>query len=244
MANKMNRELQLKLYQDFIVNCTTVSKSVKNYSDFKRINECLALLFPAKKDVSILDFDNPIEFEDVISKLTIQKQFVDYEQKGGNQYSNTLKHYLRFLYAKMMFSKTCNLASNNNDKKHPLQQIFYGAPGTGKSNTIKSKVEEKGRIHFRTTFHPDSDYSTFVGCYKPTMIQAPVRDGSGHEVSSATIEEKAAFLTALYLKPSPKPIARLGTDTMALKIRNLFFLSSRKSTAAIAHKSLATFSNC
>lgn len=50
----------------------------------------------------------------------------------------------------------------------PLQTIFYGAPGTGKSRTIKCEVEDKGRIHFRTTFHPDSDYSTFVGCYKPT----------------------------------------------------------------------------
>ncbi len=51
----------------------------------------------------------------------------------------------------------------------PLQQIFYGAPGTGKSNTIKRDVEDQGKIHFRTTFHPDSDYSTFVGCYKPTL---------------------------------------------------------------------------
>jgi Cdc6-like AAA superfamily ATPase len=52
-----------------------------------------------------------------------------------------------------------------------LQQIFYGAPGTGKSNTIKKETEEaekEGRV-FRTTFHPDSDYSTFVGCYKPSM---------------------------------------------------------------------------
>lgn len=51
----------------------------------------------------------------------------------------------------------------------PLQRIFYGAPGTGKSNTIKREVEDQGIAHFRTTFHPDSDYSTFVGCYKPTM---------------------------------------------------------------------------
>lgn len=51
----------------------------------------------------------------------------------------------------------------------PLQQIFYGAPGTGKSFKIKTDVEDAGRIYFRTTFHPDSDYSTFVGCYKPTM---------------------------------------------------------------------------
>lgn len=75
-------------------------------------------------------------------------------------------------------------------KDFPLQQIFYGAPGTGKSNTIKREVEDKGRIHFRTTFHPDSDYSTFVGCYKPTMVEAPVRDGSGHEVKEAKQEEK------------------------------------------------------
>lgn len=52
---------------------------------------------------------------------------------------------------------------------HPLQQIFYGAPGTGKSNTIKKEVDNKGKTSFRVTFHPDSDYSTFVGCYKPTM---------------------------------------------------------------------------
>ena len=50
-----------------------------------------------------------------------------------------------------------------------LQQIFYGAPGTGKSNKIKEEVDNLGKIHFRTTFHPDSDYSTFVGAYKPTM---------------------------------------------------------------------------
>jgi hypothetical protein len=57
------------------------------------------------------------------------------------------------------------------DPNAPLQQIFYGAPGTGKSNTIKRETEvaeKEGRV-FRTTFHPDSDYSTFVGCYKPSM---------------------------------------------------------------------------
>lgn len=54
----------------------------------------------------------------------------------------------------------------------PLQQIFYGAPGTGKSHKIKDdadvKIADAKNLVFRTTFHPDSDYSTFVGCYKPT----------------------------------------------------------------------------
>lgn len=49
----------------------------------------------------------------------------------------------------------------------PFQQISYGAPGTGKSHGIK--IHTKGESVIRTTFHPDSDYSTFVGAYKPTM---------------------------------------------------------------------------
>lgn len=53
------------------------------------------------------------------------------------------------------------------DENLCLQKIFYGAPGTGKSNKIEELTNDNNRI--RTTFHPDSDYSTFVGAYKPTM---------------------------------------------------------------------------
>lgn len=59
----------------------------------------------------------------------------------------------------------------------PLQQIFYGAPGTGKSFEINRLTKNKEVI--RTTFHPDSDYSTFVGAYKPTSVEVPVRDVTG-----------------------------------------------------------------
>ncbi len=52
--------------------------------------------------------------------------------------------------------------------KYPLQQIIFGAPGTGKSFSIKSNSAITEDNTIRTTFHPDSDYSTFVGCYKPT----------------------------------------------------------------------------
>ena len=58
-----------------------------------------------------------------------------------------------------------------------LQRIFYGAPGTGKSFEINRLTKNKEVI--RTTFHPDSDYSTFVGAYKPTSIEVPVRDVTG-----------------------------------------------------------------
>lgn len=71
--------------------------------------------------------------------------------------------------------------NNNQIKNLPPQQIFYGAPGTGKSNTIKEQTaiaEKEGRV-IRTTFHPDSDYSTFVGAYKPTTIAVLMRDVTG-----------------------------------------------------------------
>lgn len=70
---------------------------------------------------------------------------------------------------------------NNHQMAAPLQQIFYGAPGTGKSHKIKEneqvKNAEEKKLVFRTTFHPDSDYSTFVGAYKPTMKKQYRYDG-------------------------------------------------------------------
>lgn len=50
----------------------------------------------------------------------------------------------------------------------PLQQIFYGAPGTGKSHTVDKDYVKDNKC-FRITFHPDTDYASFVGCYKPKM---------------------------------------------------------------------------
>lgn len=73
----------------------------------------------------------------------------------------------------------------------PIQQIIYGAPGTGKSFEICKITEqidelteanaEEPRV-FRTTFHPDSDYSTFVGAYKPEKTKHPVRNVAGNIV--------------------------------------------------------------
>lgn len=76
----------------------------------------------------------------------------------------------------------------------PLQQIFYGAPGTGKSHTIKDYT--KGKDVIRTTFHPDSDYSTFVGAYKPTTKEVKLRDVSGHVVledGKEVVEDKIVY---------------------------------------------------
>lgn len=69
------------------------------------------------------------------------------------------------------------------------QQIIYGAPGTGKSHLVKGETkfwEGKERV-VRTTFHPDSDYSTFVGAYKPSTEDAK-RYVNGQELTDANGE--------------------------------------------------------
>jgi len=80
------------------------------------------------------------------------------------------------------------------------QKIFYGAPGTGKSHKVKSLVGEDISNHVRTTFHPDTDYSTFVGAYKPTMKKVPrYNPNSGAEMGT---EEKItySFVAQSFLK--------------------------------------------
>ncbi len=77
-----------------------------------------------------------------------------------------------------------DLKPNSFEPNNARQVIHYGAPGTGKSHKIKEILGEyegcpedkkvpKENI-FRTTFHPDSDYSTFVGAYKPSKGKKPL----------------------------------------------------------------------
>ena len=56
-----------------------------------------------------------------------------------------------------------------------IQKIFYGAPGTGKSHKVKELVTGKEERTERVTFHPEYDYSAFVGGYKPTMDGKDIR---------------------------------------------------------------------
>ena len=111
--------------------------------------------------------------------------------------------------AKMVINPESQIIRSQSNTKHianlhhakfPLQQIYYGAPGTGKSFELKEIT--KGYSTIRTTFHPDSDYSTFIGAYKPVMQKIDLRDSSGHIVEGVQEDRivytfvKQAFLKA------------------------------------------------
>ncbi|WP_417857789.1 McrB family protein [Xanthomarina gelatinilytica] len=61
------------------------------------------------------------------------------------------------------------LINNKGSHFKAQNKIYFGAPGTGKSHKVKEIVQGKGNRTERVTFHPEYDYSSFVGGYKPTM---------------------------------------------------------------------------
>lgn len=201
-------------YKSFILNCTTSPKSVNNYSDFKRINETIAKI----KGVDSFDIYSCVhtkELQDIIDSLNNNEEFKQYEKTGSYQYSNALKTYMRFLCAKELFSneaKKVKLPSNLT-----LQQIYYGAPGTGKSKTIKDLTF--GESVIRTTFHPDSDYASFVGTYKPITEEVDLRDCYGKKVidddtKEVVKEERIAykFIPQAFLEAYVKAWKKLGSS--------------------------------
>ena len=173
----MNNSEKIKLYQDFIKKCTSSEGSWANYSQFARIDKLIKAIHP---DYSDLIYYNDPEFvrnlyNELLSleKLPTEDETETFKKLGGGQYHNAVATYIRFLEAaKLLSNVDLSISQYNPQNKLAFQIIYYGAPGTGKSHRIKKQLKEmnvpKGNI-FRTTFHPDSDYSSFIGCYKPTM---------------------------------------------------------------------------
>lgn len=98
-----------------------------------------------------------------------------------------------------------------------LQQIYYGAPGTGKSKTIKDLTF--GESVIRTTFHPDSDYASFVGTYKPITEEVVLRDCNGKKVidddtKEVVKEERIAykFIPQAFLEAYVEAWKKLGSS--------------------------------
>ena len=98
-----------------------------------------------------------------------------------------------------------------------LQQIYYGAPGTGKSKAINDLTF--GESVIRTTFHPDSDYASFVGTYKPITEEVVLRDCNGkkvidEETGKVVKEDRIAykFIPQAFLEAYVEAWKKLGSS--------------------------------
>ena len=152
----------------------------------------------------ILKYTHNISDDDFITRILKYNYFWIPSNKENFELST--KEYISYMnmadtpYNVVEFNKEKADKIKTNLEIYPLQQIYYGAPGTGKSFDVNNIT--KGYSTIRTTFHPDSDYSTFVGAYKPTMRTVALRDSSGHIVEGVQEERivytyvKQAFLKA------------------------------------------------
>lgn len=118
---------------------------------------------------SLWECATALDLEKYLNKLYAENGWTLFNESLNDKAAEKcLEKYKQFLKERAagLVVKNAALASE------PLQQIRYGAPGTGKSAGIVAKVPDEDV--FRTTFHPDSDYSTFIGAYKPTMKGAEI----------------------------------------------------------------------
>lgn len=196
---------------DFNINTKTIGVSGCNIGKLKDIQD--------KNDDPrrANDCDTSIVWEYAGKKYYFLKEQTTEGAKAFiNAIDETYKPYYKAEFDNNMFIlkkrkvQQLNIGLSNNQSKSqkcinglPLQQIFYGAPGTGKSCGIKRTLDNNHVAEnniFRTTFHPDSDYSTFVGAYKPTMEVVPRYESStGTQVEERRIAYNfipQAFLNA------------------------------------------------
>lgn len=74
-------------------------------------------------------------------------------------------NYLKFLKELLIEDKKTHSIS---PKVNPVNKIYFGAPGTGKSYQITQDLKDVDLIfQKRVTFHPEYDNASFVGGYKP-----------------------------------------------------------------------------
>ena len=211
----MNITDKIALYQEFIKKCTSSEGSWSNYSQFSRIDKLIKAIHPDYSDLIYYSDPKFVRnlYQELLSleKLPTEKTKDTFKTLGGGQYHNAMATYIRFLEAvKILSHVDMSISQFSPQEKPAFQIIYYGAPGTGKSHRIKKELKEMNvpeKNIFRTTFHPDSDYSSFVGAYKPTM--KPVDDkykavaGKDEEIAYSFVPQTfIKAYTQAYKKPN------------------------------------------
>lgn len=157
---------------------------------------------------NVINSDEPFVLNEILANAINNYSEVlriDYDRDNEIFYAYLLPNYKEILKTKYNMTKKEYFDSFNDiDTSAPLnepnQVIYFGAPGTGKSHTVKGYTKNlpEGNV-FRTTFHPDSDYSTFVGSYKPTKEKRPVRNVAGDIVKQNGQEVYEDAITYNYI---------------------------------------------
>lgn len=124
-------------------------------------------------------FDHPISLSEINgwfndgSQLNLQGGLASIPDTQANIIINKLSSFIK---SNKMFSPI-------EKRQHPLQEMYYGAPGTGKSYSIASLIKKSypgyteyddNPYVFRTTIYRDYSYFDFVGNIMPVTKEGKV----------------------------------------------------------------------
>ena len=104
-----------------------------------------------------------------------QASFIRINDNGKNLSKSFLDYMTYFDSRPYMNSKTDYNENRDDNNKGELKynRIIFGAPGTGKSHKLELDSKQFDERLERVTFHPNYSYASFVGTYKPTMMETP-----------------------------------------------------------------------
>lgn len=149
--------------------------------------------------ISNLFFIN--DYSNLEEKVDMIKKFPEFEQLDADGHGTIsaafelYHHYLQYgghsvapdVHAQFYLSRKTEVKKEvkqtNMEEYHfqeavmkPVQKVFYGAPGTGKSHRVDQMLKKEFpddavmRTHIkRVIFHPAYTYGEFVGCIKPLV---------------------------------------------------------------------------
>lgn len=169
-------------------------------------------------------------------KVDINEASLIYIGSPEHPYKDTFESFINIFDSRPYLNSTNNVQEHVCDTEssvRPLQQIFYGAPGTGKSHTVDKDYVKDNKC-FRVTFHPDTDYASFVGCYKPKM-----GGPTGEDITYSFVPQ--VFLNAyIYAwnhpdKPTYLVIEELNRGNCAQIFGDIFQLLDRQNTCHLGY---------
>jgi hypothetical protein len=167
----INKEIELHFPKESKIDFDSYFKKCKALSTKQKLKSSIFLeseIANAQNGIAFKNWDN--NFKEIIKEILLPtSQLKVFLFKDGK---NETCAFWEFRQEYITKSST-QLSSTANFKL--IQKIFYGAPGTGKSHKVKELVTGKEERTERVTFHPEYDYNSFVGGYKPTMDGKDIR---------------------------------------------------------------------
>jgi hypothetical protein len=153
-----------------------------------------SIWFQREYDLIINHFNETSNFKVEVNRATGDRYYLKSlkQPSGFNLRSILIQDHFKLIFSKgnnniildysdIPFDKINGLEEDENRevKIGGTNTIYFGAPGTGKSFHIENILRSVNhKFYERVTFHPEYDYHSFVGGYKPVSE----KDGQGNEI--------------------------------------------------------------